>query len=367
MARYAIRGGRPRRCWRVALLLGAICAMSRPSAAGISDQVLVIDVFAGPHAASFAVPFEDGEWFIGFGEYFWSLPAPLNLVDPDSGVLVARLVGADLTLRLETEIEISMVFQSGGLPVVANVRSALLTFPPRPVGDGLASFSASITISDLGFDGVTFESAGQPGSGAFKSYFNGFVPSGDIFAELLNFASASAGGQISITTRRPVFGEAPFPTPITNMSSQVAFTLTPNDRIVFNTNYKLYPEPGLCDPDRDNDGVPDCFDECPSDPNKWKPGECGCGMPETDSDGDGFPDCIDNCPFFSNPDQLDSDGDGRGDACDGPPPGADLDPNADGGTGQGAFPHRRPKPMLGDSYGDAVGPDGPVDDLSGQD
>ena len=48
--------------------------------------------------------------------------------------------------------------------------------------------------------------------------------------------------------------------------------------------------------DSDGDGYCDEDDECPEDPNKFEPGLCGCGSPETDSDGDGTPDCIDDCP-----------------------------------------------------------------------
>lgn len=36
---------------------------------------------------------------------------------------------------------------------------------------------------------------------------------------------------------------------------------------------------------------PNC-DNCPDDPNKTEPDECGCGNPETDGDGDGETDCI---------------------------------------------------------------------------
>ena len=73
--------------------------------------------------------------------------------------------------------------------------------------------------------------------------------------------------------------------------------------------------------DSDGDGVPDCFDACPNDPNKLEPGLCGCGTPDVDSDGDGWLDCFDNCPNDFNPDQADADGNGLGDACEaaGPP------------------------------------------------
>mgnify|MGYP000290700106 CR=1 FL=1 len=39
--------------------------------------------------------------------------------------------------------------------------------------------------------------------------------------------------------------------------------------------------------DHDGDGVPNCNDSCPADPNKTLPGVCGCGTPDTDSDGGG--------------------------------------------------------------------------------
>ncbi len=62
--------------------------------------------------------------------------------------------------------------------------------------------------------------------------------------------------------------------------------------------------PGQCgcgnsDADADSDGTADCNDGCPADPNKIDPGQCGCGQPEDnvgDSDGDSVADCIDQCP-----------------------------------------------------------------------
>jgi len=81
--------------------------------------------------------------------------------------------------------------------------------------------------------------------------------------------------------------------------------------------------------DGDDDGVGDACDGCPDDPDKTEPGECGCGVPDTDSDGDGTPDCNDGCP--DDPDKTepgqcgcgvpdtDSDGDGTADCNDGCP------------------------------------------------
>ncbi len=66
--------------------------------------------------------------------------------------------------------------------------------------------------------------------------------------------------------------------------------------------------PDDCETDTDGDGAIDDCDECPRDPDKLVPGQCGCGVPETDSDGDTVPDCIDLCPTMD--DTIDADGDG---------------------------------------------------------
>jgi len=68
--------------------------------------------------------------------------------------------------------------------------------------------------------------------------------------------------------------------------------------------------------DSDGDGLRECADGCNSDPNKFAPGQCGCGNPDTDTDGDTVADCIDNCPADDNTNQQDLDNDGLGDACD---------------------------------------------------
>jgi subtilisin family serine protease len=52
---------------------------------------------------------------------------------------------------------------------------------------------------------------------------------------------------------------------------------------------------GVPDTDTDKDGTADCNDQCKFDPRKIAPGFCGCGAPETDSDRDGVPDCKDSC------------------------------------------------------------------------
>jgi hypothetical protein len=94
-------------------------------------------------------------------------------------------------------------------------------------------------------------------------------------------------------------------------------------------------EPGACgcnlpDVDMDADEVFDCDDECPEDVLKSEPGVCGCGVVEDllDTDSDMTPDCIDACPNGEvvsdedvcgcgvSDDPTDSDGDGTADCVD---------------------------------------------------
>jgi hypothetical protein len=83
-------------------------------------------------------------------------------------------------------------------------------------------------------------------------------------------------------------------------------------------------KPDGCDfEDRDDDGVPDQFDNC-SEPNNAQTDSDGDGIGDPcdpypyDSDHDGIDDGADNCPNDPNPDQANNDGDDEGgDVCDG--------------------------------------------------
>ncbi|MEW6199884.1 MAG: choice-of-anchor W domain-containing protein [Planctomycetota bacterium] len=87
--------------------------------------------------------------------------------------------------------------------------------------------------------------------------------------------------------------------------------------------------PDECQLDSDGDGLINPCDGCPNDPNKYEPGACGCGVPDTDSDGDGVPDCSDGCPDDSlktepgvcgcGVSDADDDGDGVPNCADGCP------------------------------------------------
>ncbi len=114
-------------------------------------------------------------------------------------------------------------------------------------------------------------------------------------------------------------------------------TFTFNDGQVSNDVAFTYGCPNPADNvDADGDGAVNCLDDCPTDPNKTVPGQCGCGNSDTDADNDGTADCNDSCPTDPNkivPGQcgcgvsdnnVDSDGDGVLDCADQCPGGDDT-------------------------------------------
>jgi hypothetical protein len=57
-----------------------------------------------------------------------------------------------------------------------------------------------------------------------------------------------------------------------------------------------------------------CFsDDCPDDPDKTNPGQCGCGNSDADTDGDGIADCNDAFPNVPNDGMLELNGGAQGD------------------------------------------------------
>ncbi|KAK3911520.1 Cartilage oligomeric matrix protein [Frankliniella fusca] len=103
-------------------------------------------------------------------------------------------------------------------------------------------------------------------------------------------------------------------------TDQIFHNTTKVHRRILRDNCVLVPNSGqedadkdglgdVCDPDADDDLVPNGGDNCPL---VYNPDQADTDQEGPDKQGD----ACDNCPTVPNVDQEDTDGDGIGDACD---------------------------------------------------
>jgi NADH:ubiquinone oxidoreductase subunit F (NADH-binding) len=125
----------------------------------------------------------------------------------------------------------------------------LLSFPTLPASQlvppaGGGRSTASYGATDQNGNGVTLLGIGPAGTGAYTAEYNGFVPAGTTFANLVNMIQAGPGGSASASQTFPGgAGYAQINADVYDMSMQSAFTLTANDLANGTVTYRVLPEP----------------------------------------------------------------------------------------------------------------------------
>jgi len=293
----------------------------------VSEVALEVEASSASGVAVLEIGRDALSWDGAAQALVWQGDGALQLLEPETRAVIATLTSALVEFRGCSKVTLNFALDAGDSDVTVIVRTGQLAFPTIAADSAAGRASASFTLSDLNGDGAEMVGLGGGGRGAFRAYFNGQAPDGSLFAHLVAVMSISGGGSGSASQRDPLFGYRAVGSAVSDMSVEVAFTLSALDRLSASTSFDINPDPDDCGADADGDGLPDWLDGCPDDPGKSEPGDCGCGMADLDSDADGVADCNDNCPMSANADQADADGDGVGDACD------DADEEADEGDG----------------------------------
>jgi len=148
-------------------------------------------------------------------------------------------------------------------------------------------------------------------------------PSAGMYApfEVRNTVAMAVALRLQVEKDRYVYGGCgwylPMLTTCSNLQNQCGeFFEIQNSKELWDAYEQLNPPPerqllaanssdfwGCGDPctpfeDEDLDALPDCYDQCPLDPDKIVGGLCGCGVSDLDSDRDDVPDCQDPCPLL---------------------------------------------------------------------
>lgn len=224
--------GRILGCCAVACLL----VVATPNVFGNDDVVLTVEAQNAAGTARVEILGDQMTWNGATGTYEWSQIGPQALLS-SSGDQIGTI--EELSLRFDPSYLVSLgfSFQAGDSETSFSVTSALLDFPALNNAEGTAS--AAFTVTDVNADGATLRGNG-PDGGAYLAHYNGFVPTGTEFAELVNEVDAPAQSSVSAFEIEPIqsIGD-----PVVDMSAQVLFDLSASDLASGTTNYFIVPEP----------------------------------------------------------------------------------------------------------------------------
>jgi MYXO-CTERM domain-containing protein len=240
-----------RRSVRVAL---AVCALALICSGAVTARadLLTGTVFlveartaSGSHVAQNPVVVDASELgaveFEGVTYYCWALPLA-NAFEDQFGDTFAVLHSADVMYRSDTELGIAETWSFQSLiddeDVIFTITSALVTSTPAigaPVGNATATFN----LSDSSFSGGAAFAGQYAGPKTMLASYNGMAPGGSEFVSLIAGLSIPSGSG-DITDN---YGDVAIGVPVSDMSTQVKFSLTPGDTLGGNVVYRILPEP----------------------------------------------------------------------------------------------------------------------------
>jgi hypothetical protein len=225
----------------VAVIAGAAClGMASPAMAEISDVVLRIEATNEMGTAVYEGYLSDGTWYQG-GEYIWESRTPIVMLN-QAGQVIATFNNARVRCIEDPVVQLNFSVSSGTLDTTFTISSPLLSFPTLDPAVGRAS--AGVSVTDTDGNGATMSPDMQPG--LYTAQYNGLVPTGTLFADLLTGpVAAGAFDSATDSDSSPGGGAfAPIGNPVSDMSSRFRFTLTANDEASGTSTYEIVPAPG---------------------------------------------------------------------------------------------------------------------------
>ena len=211
-----------------------------PASADLTNMIFSIEAVSGSAHGTWAACLGDGHWNEDMNGFQWSLPGSVEVRDPQSGAVVATISGAEVSYVSDPQVNLSFAVFAGSDTTTFIVRSALLSFPTIAHPAGLATASFSVTDGDDEGGALLSGLGGM----AYTADTNGFVPGGTHFTQMIPGIAAPLSGTNSLTQDFPGGGAFfPIGMPVSDMSSQIAFTLSANDLASGTSVFQIQPVP----------------------------------------------------------------------------------------------------------------------------
>ena len=234
--------------WGCLVVCAAVGGLVGSAAADMSDVIFRIEVSNLAGEASFEVDVSQGSWkampnydtMPGHSVqpvWEWRLQHSLGIRDAE-GDLIATLDGGGIELMADPQVNLNFALTAGSSLTTVSIYSSLLSFPTISQAEGRAS--AGFAITDSNGDGATLTPLG---AGAYLTQYNGFVPTGATFSETLDAFSAPMFQSANNDTNVPATGYNAIPVPVSDISTQIEFTLTAHDFATGTSTFEVVPEP----------------------------------------------------------------------------------------------------------------------------
>jgi MYXO-CTERM domain-containing protein len=224
------------------LLLGLIVCLPLASA-DVTDTVLTITACTGRAEGSIAFTQSDGYW--DGDDFFLRIDEPRQIVCPggegEPDVVLGTFGPAEIAFYADPQVNLGFSAQAGDDPTAFTITSALLSFPTML--DGRARADAAFTLQDFFGFGAQLTGNG-PGGGAYLTQYNGYVPGGTTFGEGISSLQVVPPDILSVAEYHSSPSGEFYPIgSVSDMSSRIAFTLSPYALASGSANFEIIPEP----------------------------------------------------------------------------------------------------------------------------
>lgn len=179
----------------------------------------------------------------GSNTYDWDLFNEITITDTVTDAPIATLNMAGVFYQFDPSVVVQFAVSAGVADTEFTITSALNSFPT--IDPALGRATAGLTVTDVDGDGATLTGLG-PGGAAYLSRYNGVVPGGVTFADLLTDPLVAGVGGTAVAAESFPGGGLfdAIGDPVSSMSAGFSFRLTANDTASGTSSFTIIPGPG---------------------------------------------------------------------------------------------------------------------------